>query len=517
MRWQSHPVIYEINTVVWLRDLGHRFGRPVTLGDVPAEAWDEVALPGVDVVWLMGVWERSPAGLSIAQANEELRRSWREALPDVRPEDVVGSPYCVRGYVVDASLGGPGGLVAAREELARRGVRLLLDYVPNHVAPDNPWVREHPEYFVRGDAVDLERDPSAFIQVDGSVLALGRDPYFPPWPDVVQLNAFAPQLRDATADVLAEIGSQCDGVRCDMAMLLMNDIFARTWGERAGSPPPQDFWPQVLGSVRSRQPDMLFVAEAYWDMEWALQQQGFDFCYDKRLYDRILHESARDVRGHLQADIAYQRKLLRFLENHDEPRAAATMPRDKECAAAVAIATLPGATLWHEGQFEGRRVRPPVFLARRPDEPLDGELRDFYGRLIEAVHASGMRDGEWRLLDSTGWPDNATSENLLAWSWWGPERHVVVVNLSDQPAQARIQLPWDDLRDRRWRLSELTVDVTFDRDGGELADAGLFVALDGWRWHLISVVEAPVPVGAGQPVGGSGSRISEATSFARRS
>jgi hypothetical protein len=490
-RWPLQPVIYEVNTVVWLRELGRAGGRPVTLGDVPAEAWDEVALPGVDAVWLMGVWERSPAGLRIAQEDEGLWESWREALPDVRPEDVVGSPYCVRRYVVDGSLGGPAGLASARQELARRGVLLLLDYVPNHVAPDHPWVGEHPERFIRGEVADVRHTPPAFIEAAGSVLALGRDPYFAPWPDVVQLDAFAPELREATARTLAEIGGQCDGVRCDMAMLLMNDVFARTWGERAGPAPEADFWPQVLAEVRGQHPDMLFVAEAYWDLEWALQRQGFDFCYDKRLYDRILHEPAGGVRAHLLADTGYQRRLLRFLENHDEPRAAATMPPGKERAAAVTIATLPGATLWHEGQFEGRRVRPPVFLARRPDEPADAELRGFHRRLIDAVHASCLRDGEWRLLDSTGWPDNPTHENLLAWSWQGADRHVVVVNDSDQPAQGRVHLPWNDLRGRRWRLLELLDDATYERDGTELAESGLFVMLDPWRWHLVSLHPEP--------------------------
>ena len=490
--WPAQPVLYEVNTVVWLGELSRRYGRPVTLGDVPADAWDEITLPGVDAVWLMGVWERSAAGVRIAQADEALQRSFREALPDLRPEDVVGSPYSVRRYVVDGSLGGPSGLAGARETLARRGVRLLLDYVPNHVAPDHPWVGEHPEYFVRGDAGDLERTPSAFIEAAGNVLALGRDPYFAPWPDVVQLNAFAPELREATAQVLTEIGSQCDGVRCDMAMLLMTDVFAKTWGDRAGAVPAVEFWPQVLGNVRRQHPDMLFVAEAYWDLEWPLQQQGFDYCYDKRLYDRLLHESAGDVRGHLLADVAYQRRLVRFLENHDEPRAASTMPRAKECAAAVMIATLPGMTLWHEGQFEGRRVRPPVFLARRPDEPADGELRVFYHRLLDAVYRAGFRDGEWRLLDCTGWPDNPTHRNLVAWCWQGAARHVVVVNLSDKPAQARVQLPWNDLQTKQWRLSELLSDTAYEREGTELAESGLFVALDGWQWHLASVQqEAP--------------------------
>lgn len=489
-RWPAQPVIYEVNTVVWLGELGRRYDRPVTLAEVPVEAWDELALPGVDAIWLMGVWERSAAGLRIAGSDAALQESFLEALPDLHPEDVVGSPYCVRRYVADSSLGGAAGLAAARESLARRGMRLVLDYVPNHVAPDHPWVGEHPEYFVRGDAIDLGRTPPAFISAAGHVLALGRDPYFAPWPDVVQLNAFAQSLRDATARVLTTIGSQCDGVRCDMAMLLMNDVFARTWGDRAGPVPAADFWPQVLGRVRQQHPDMLFVAEAYWDLEWALQQQGFDYCYDKRLYDRLLHEPAVDVRAHLLADVAYQRRLVRFLENHDELRAAATLPPAKERADAVTIATLPGATLWHEGQFEGRRVRPPVFLARRPDEPTDVDLRSFYRQLLAAVHAAGMREGEWRLLDCTGWPDNPTQRNLLAWCWRGARRHVVVVNFSDQPAQARVRLPWNDLQGRQWRLSELLGETAYERDGTELAEAGLYVALDPWRWHLLVVDEA---------------------------
>jgi hypothetical protein len=486
--WPAQPVLYEINTVIWLRELSRRYGRRVTLGEVPAAAWDEVALPGVDAVWLMGVWERSPAGLRIAERDEALRASWREALADLRSEDVVGSPYCVRDYVVDPVLGGPDGLAAARAELAGRGVRLLLDYVPNHVAPDHRWLTDHAEYFVQGGPDDLARSPDAFLESAGHVFARGRDPYFPAWPDVVQLNAFSEQLRTAAADTLASIGDQADGVRCDMAMLLINQVFTRTWGDRVGGPPAEEFWMQVIPEVRRRHPGMLFVAEAYWDLEWALQRQGFDYCYDKRLYDRLLHEGAGQVRAHLLADIDYQRGLVRFLENHDEPRAAATMPRDQERAAAVVIATLPGLTLWHEGQFEGRRVRPPVFLARRPEEPADEDLRGFHHRLLAAVQETGMRSGRWQLLDCTGWPDNPTHQNLLAWCWTnGDRRHVAVVNLSPDPAQGRLPLPWAELPGRPWRLTELLADTTYERDGDELVDPGLFVALDGWRCHLVSL------------------------------
>ncbi|MER6288693.1 alpha-amylase [Streptomyces sviceus] len=477
-------VLYEINTLVWLGELSHRYGRPVTLGDVPGEVWDSVAPPGVDTVWLMGVWERSPAGREIALRDPGLVASFRETLPDVTGADIAGSPYCVRDYVVDARLGGPDGLATARAQLAARGVRLILDHVPNHVAPDHPWLTSHPDRLVQGTADDLARAPADFIEAGAGIYARGRDPYFPPWPDVVQLNAFSDALREATVATLVSIGDQADGVRCDMAMLLMNDIFERTWGDRACPAPAEDFWPYVIPRVRARHPDLLFVAEAYWDREQPLQQQGFDHCYDKRLHDRLLHEDADSVRAHLSADPAHQRGLVRFLENHDEPRAAATLPGDRGRAAAVAVATLPGATLWHEGQFEGRRVRPPVFLTRRPQEPVDEPLRDFYARLLPA--AASVRRGDWRPLTPTGLPDDRTHHHLLAWTWTHAEaRHLVVVNDSDHPARARLPLPWDDLRGRACRATDLLTGAVYDRDGDELTDSGLFVSLEAWGCHVL--------------------------------
>ena len=486
--WPALPVIYEVDTAVWMGDLSRAAGRRVTLADVTGPDWDAITPDGANAVWLMGVWERSPAGLALANANHELQASFREALPDLRPEDVIGSPYCVRRYVAADMFGGRDGLAAARAALAARGVRLILDYVPNHVAPDHPWVMSDPELFVRGSEDDLRADPAGWVAAGGQVLAHGRDPYFPPWPDVVQLNAFSPALRAATVETLADIAGQCDGIRCDMAMLMINDIFAKTWGTRAGPAPPEDFWPAVLGELRGQHPQVVLAAEAYWDMEWELQQQGFDFCYDKRLYDRIIEGDASAVRDHLRADPGYQSRLLRFLENHDEPRVASRMDPAAERAAAVSIATLPGATLWYEGQFEGRRVRPPVFLARRPGEPADTELAAWYERLLATVAGHGVRAGTWRLLEADGWPDNQSCRNLLAWSWSGADdaRHVVVVNLSGQPAQGRIPLGWPDLPGRDWRLEDLLSGAVFVRDGGELAGPGLFVDLEPWQYHVLS-------------------------------
>jgi len=216
------------------------------------------------------------------------------------------------------------------------------------------------------------------------------------------LNAFNPRLRRVAVETLSDIARQCDGVRCDMAMLLMNSVFERTWGARVGQRPSTDYWREVIPSINVLHPDFLFIAEAYWDLEWELQQQGFDFCYDKRLYDRLEHGNARSVRLHLSADLAFQAKLLRFLENHDEPRAAAAFALEREEAAAVVTATLPGARLFHEGQFEGRRVRLPVFLRRRPEEPVNRSLQVFYKKLLESIDRPTFREGEWSVSARVG-------------------------------------------------------------------------------------------------------------------
>jgi hypothetical protein len=481
--------LYLINAWVWLSELSRKYGTAVDFSSVPSAEWNAIASHGFDAVWFMGVWERSPAGIAVANQNQSLLEDFRRALPDFRSQDNVGSPYCVRRYVVDAYLGGPTGLAVARTELARRGTNLVLDFVPNHVAPDHPWVTEHPEYFIRGTTDDLHNDPSSFVELGRTVFARGRDPFFPAWPDVLQLNAFDSGLRQAAFKTISSIAEQCDGIRCDMAMLMMNAIFERTWGGRAGARPEKEYWVDLISTIKKEHPGFLFIAEAYWDLEWELQQQGFDFCYDKKLYDRLEHSNAEDIRLHLCADPAYQAKLLRFIENHDEPRASATFPGEKQKAVAVTIATLPGTRLFHEGQFEGRKVRLPVFLGRRPDETSDSTLSKFYEALLGAISRPVFHEGQWSLCERTGWPDNASFQNLVAWNWVkDDQRYLVVVNLSNVPSQARVLVPWTDAGGKTWTLTDALSGATFERDGNEMRSPGLYVDLGPWDYHFFKCV-----------------------------
>ena len=488
MNWPGNPVIYEINTWVWLGELGRKHGRPVTLATVPPEEWDRIAAGGFDAVWFMGVWERSPAGIRISMQNPGLLEDFNRALPDFAPEDNVGSPYCVRRYVVDDHLGGPQGLAVARGMLRERGLRLILDFVPNHVAPDHPWATAHPEYFIQGSDDDARNDPASFVEIGGKVFARGRDPFFPAWPDVLQLNAFQPELRQAAIATLADIAGQCDGVRCDMAMLMLNSIFGRTWGSRAGAALAADYWRELIPATRARWPDFRFIAEAYWDLEWELQQQGFDHCYDKKLYDRMEHGDPEGMHQHLRADPAYQQGMVRFIENHDEPRAAATFPDGKGHAAALAVLTLTGAKLLHEGQFEGLKVRLPVFLARRPAEAVDPGLADHYRKLLLETRREVFRNGEWRLCERIGWPGNTSCHQLLAWCWRKDgERYLVVINYHQDSARGRVEIPWDDLRGRQWNLVDVLSEEAYDRSGDEMRDGGLYFELGPWKSQLFQV------------------------------
>jgi hypothetical protein len=480
--------IYEINTWVWLSDLSRKWKTPIDLATVPAAEWDSIANHGFDAVWLMGVWERSPAGVAIANHNSGLLDEFRRTLPDFAVEDNVGSAYCIRRYGVDGHLGGPAALSIARKELAKRGIKLILDFVANHVAPDSPWVTEHPEYFIAGSEQDLTNDPGSYLRAGGRILAAGRDPNFPAWPDVLQLNAFHPGLRAAMVKALLDIASQCDGVRCDMAELLLNEVFARTWRGRAGQAPEMDYWRALISPVRDAHPGLICLAEAYWGNEQKLLEQGFDYCYDKLLYDELRSADVGAVRRRLSAPAAYQETLVRFLENHDEPRSAGVFSPAKLRAGATAIATLPGVALFHEGQFEGRRVRVPVFLQRRPEEPVDLPLQTFYEELLQAVKDPIFRHGEWLLCEITGWPDNQSAENLVAWRWvLGDERRLIVINLSQGEAAGRVHARWEGLGIGQSRLVGVFPGADYLRDIEEMESVGLYVQLGPWGFHFFKV------------------------------
>jgi hypothetical protein len=483
------PALYQINTRVWLTELSRAIGRPATLDDIPDMELDRFAEIGFDWIWFLSVWQTGPAGQRISRSNPEWRREFLETLPDLREDDIPGSGFAISGYTVHSNLGGDAALARLRERLQKRGLRMLLDFVPNHTGVDHPWVESHPEYYIPGTELDLARTPQNYTWVTRKrgdmLLAHGRDPYFPGWPDTLQLNYGNPATQEAMIGVLRKIAGQCDGVRCGMAMLVLPDIFERTWGI-----PAQAFWPRAIQCVRQEVPDFCFMAEVYWDLEWTLQQQGFDYTYDKRLYDRLREGHTRPVREHFWAGLDYQNKMARFLENHDEPRAAAAFPPGMHEAAAAITFLPPGLRFFHQGQFEGRKKRISPHLSRGPCEPVDPKVREFYRRLLVVLREPMVRNGRWQLLECVpAWDANGTADCFVAQAWHGTgsARLLVAVNYAPHQSQCRVRLPFVDLTGGQWHLQDQMSSALYDRDGNDLQSPGLFLDMSPWQTAVYSL------------------------------
>jgi hypothetical protein len=492
------PLLYQLNTRVLLGELAGRLGRPATLDDLPDGLLDDVAARGFDWLWPLGVWRTGPAARAVSLSRADWREGFRKDLPDLRDEDVTGSPFAIQAYEVAPELGGDAALDRLRQRTSRRGLALMLDFVPNHVAPDHPWVTGRPEWLVEGTEEDLAREPGNWVRLGGRILAHGRDPYFPGWPDTVQLNHRHPGLRSAMIDELRRVAARCDGVRCDMAMLVLPDVFARTWGARSiprdGAPPADGpFWPEAAAAVRRDRPGFVLMAEVYWDLEWQLQQQGFDFTYDKRLYDRLRAGDPGSVRGHLRAAPDFQLRSARFLENHDEPRAAATFPPERHRAAAVVAYLVPGLRFFHEGQLEGRKVHVSMHLGRRPREPVDEGLRAFYLRLLEVLGRPEAHEGSWRLRECRpAWEGNPTWEGFVVTSWDGPAgRLLACANLGPTRGQCWVEAAFPGLARGPVLLRDLLGEACYERDGAELSGRGLYLDLPAWGHHVFAVGAAP--------------------------
>ena len=485
MTRSSNPSLYQINTRVWLTALSRSLGRPVMLDDIPDIELDRLSIAGFDWVWLLSVWCTGAAGRSVSRKHPEWRREFRQTLPDLQEADIGGSGFAITGYGVQPDIGGTTALARLRQRLARRGLKLMLDFVPNHVALDHPWVEDHPEYFIAGTEELLAREPQNYLRLrrrnGDRILAHGRDPYFPGWPDTLQLDYSNPATQQAMIQELETIAGQCDGVRCDMAMLVLPEVFERTWGRR-----PEPFWPPAIRRVRERVPNFCLMAEVYWDLEWILQQQGFNYTYDKRLYDRLRAGHARPVREHLLAALDYQAKLVRFLENHDEPRAAALFEPRVHRAAAVITYFSPGLRFFHQGQLEGRTKRISPHLVRAPEEAPDREIEAFYRDLLALLRKHPVNRDRRMLECRSAWDGNGTWDSFIACSWrdTSGELMLLVVNYAPLPGQCYVELAFPEISGHSIRLRDTLGSACYDRDGCELVERGLYLDLQPWSYHV---------------------------------
>ena len=417
------PILYEVNTRVWLRELSEKEGRALTLAEVPdaeIERWQRL---GFTHIWLMGVWQVGPKAREVAL--RFWREHWSKEIPSAA-DDVQGSPYAIQEYAVDSRIGDALALLMFKERLGRAGLRLIIDFVPNHLGIDSTEPARFPARFVQAN----EARPGAFeaeARFGRRYFAHGRDPCFAPWIDTVQLDYRVVETHQAMTAVAQTASAYADGLRSDMAMLLIPEIFRETWMDfpcQAAHQTQANFWRKAISAVRQLHPQTEMIAEAYWDREEELQECGFDFTYNKRVYDYLMRGQNAELREFLRGRSAnFLRRSIHFLENHDEPRVASLLPLEKHKAAASLLLFLPGMVLLHEGQLEGRRQFARIQMSKRAEEDADPVIGALYEELLAAIQKTHVRRGVGTVL-SAGGP-------VIVVKWEGPEKETdfALVNL----------------------------------------------------------------------------------------
>ena len=421
------PVLYEVNTRVWLRELSAREGRTVTLADVPESEiarWIEL---GFTHIWLMGVWQVGPKAREIAL--RFWREHWSREINSVEA-DVLGSPYAIQEYAIDARVGDALGMLMLKERLGRAGLRLILDFVPNHLGIDSTEPVRFPARFVNS----TEPLPGTFpaeARFGKRYFAHGRDPFFEPWIDTVQLDYRVLETHEAMRSVAQTASVFGTGLRCDMAMLLLPEIFNETWKNfpsNGAHQTAQDFWRKTIADVRQLQPQVELIAEVYWDREEQLQELGFDFNYNKRVTDYLVRGQTRQLIEFLKkCPLKYLSRSVHFLENHDEARVASVLSWQRHHLSAALILFLPGMALLHDGQLEGRRMFARIQMSRRAEEKVDGEIAGFYEKLLKVLQTTQVRRGKVSIVNL---PAEAEA---IAVKWEGAEEvDLAVVNFGKE-------------------------------------------------------------------------------------
>ena len=300
----KHPILYEISTRPWLYELSKKYKKEITkIKDIPLSEFDYLKENGIEIVWMMGVWKLGKYGLEYDQ-----KMNYSNVLPDWTKDDVIGSPFAITEYVCNPDIGTNDDLIWLREQLNSRNLKLMLDFVPNHSAIDAPTA-SNPKYYIR--APEGKKDPDKYTD---SGIAFGRYNHdSDPWKDVIQWNYWENETRELMKNNLMTVLSFADGVRCDVASLMLNDAFQETWKEELEywgyKRPENEFWEYAFNEVKSKYPNAILLAEVYGDQEIeSLYKLGFTYTYDKELLDTLMG-TAFDVKEYIS------KKTLEYWEH----------------------------------------------------------------------------------------------------------------------------------------------------------------------------------------------------------
>jgi glycosidase len=472
--WMPNLVLIAKNIYVWLDQLSKKYQRAIyRLDHIPDEELDQLARWGFSGLWLIGVWERSPASRRIKQLCGN-------------PE-AVSSAYSLYDYVIAADLGGDAAYANLKERAWKRRIRLASDMVPNHVGIYSRWVVEHPDWFVSLDyspfpsysfgGPDLSEDGRVGIYIedhyysrsDAAVVFRRRDHWTGsekfiyhgndgtsmPWNDTAQLNYLNPEVREAVIQTILHVARQFPIIRFDAAMTLTKKHYQRLWFPEPGSggaiptraehgltreqfdaAMPEEFWRQVVDRVAAEAPDTLLLAEAFWLLEgYFVRTLGMHRVYNSAFMNMLRDEDNAKYRSVMKNTLEFDPEILKrfvnFMNNPDEETAVAQFGKgDKYFGICTLMATLPGLPMFGHGQVEGLSEKYGMEYRRAyRDEQPDSWLVDRHQReIFPLLHRRYLfAEVEHFLLYDFFAPEGFVNEDVFAYSnRSGGERALVV-------------------------------------------------------------------------------------------
>src|ERR1700761_3914077 len=461
--WMPTTVMIAKSTYVWLEQLSRFYGRHIhTLDQIPEEELRRLASHGINALWLIGVWERSPASQTIKQLCGN--------------HDAVASAYSLYGYNIAHDLGGEPAYGVLRDRAFHHGIRLASDMVPNHMGIDSSWVVEHPEWFMsRGDSPypsyrfegpDLSRDGRVEIKIedhyyeqsDAAVVFRRRDKWTGdiryvyhgndgtsfPWNDTAQLDYLNPATREQVIQTILHVARLFPIIRFDAAMTLAKRHFQRLWfpipGTGGAIPSraeysmskadfdramPEEFWREVVDRVAQEVPGTLLLAEAFWLMEgYFVRTLGMHRVYNSAFMNMMRDEENAKYRSVIKNTIEFDPDILKryvnFMSNPDERTAIDQFGNGDKCfGVATMMSTLPGLPMFGHGQIEGftEKYGMEFRRARYQEDPDPGLVARHDREIAPLLHKRWLfAESENFLLYDFFRPDGTVDENVFAYS-----------------------------------------------------------------------------------------------------
>ena len=489
--WKQNIVLIAKNTFVWLYQLSDKYNKPIKhLDQIPIEELESLRSFGVNGLWLIGIWERSPASKNIKELYGK--------------KNAIASAYSIYNYRITNDLGGENAYLKLKTKANDAGLKLGCDMVPNHTGIDSPWVIDHPDWFIQTErnpssgfeynSPNLSSDPRAEIRIEEGYFTQtgaaevfqfrcntseknlymyhGNDGTSMPWNDTVQLNYLNQKTRTAVREVILDVAGKFDIIRLDAAMTLTRQHYKRLWFPYIGGTKfiptrgnhnmddldfddqmPQEFWVEVLNDIQEKQPDTLLIAEAFWLMEgFFIQHLGMDRVYNSAFMNLLRDEENEKFRQFIKDMIAidplFLERLVNYQSTPDEESAINQFGnKEKYFSICTLLATMPGLPMFGHGQFEGYKERYGMdFLQPHLKETPDEDLLKRHKELIQPLLENRSKyscSKNFRLHDFH-YLNGKINNNVIAYSNQNNNyQSLVIYNNADRQSDGFIKTPFE--------------------------------------------------------------------------